>query len=226
MSEEGKGAIIFKLFEIKKQFFHDSKTIYLDAMTNCTIKLFDYIDNSKNEIFWYNSLTKEWNDEIYCQFIYNFIIVIYATEEISEEQKTTKEVVKCTARDAIPEGMKVFHELHKDPYLKKFLDRFISTNYLNNPTNVLKPFLKSILEQNNYLKDEKITDLIKRDPNSKYFLIFRDLYFSCLLCRENSNQIIRNGFMKDFTNYPILIKGMVKIYDIEKEAAIKSKKVK
>lgn len=225
MSEEGKGAIIFKLFEIKKQFFHDSKTIYLDTLTNCTIKLFDYIDNSKNEIFWYNSTTNEWNDEIYCKFIYNLIVVIYATEEIGEETIETKEVVKCTARAAVPEGMKVFHELHKDPYLKKFLDRFISTNYLHSPKNVLKPLLENILKEHNYLKDQMITDLIKTDSNSKYFLLIRDLFFSCIFLREHTDRMIKKEFISSFDNYPILIRGLVKIYDLEKATAKKSGKI-
>jgi hypothetical protein len=225
MSEEGKGAIICKLFDIKKQFFPNSQTNYLDMMIKCTIELFDSIDNSKDDTFWYNSLIKDWTDELYSEFIYNFLIVIYATEEIAEENKITKKVVKCTSRDAIPEGMKVFHELHKDPDLKKFIDRFISTDYLNKPKNVLDPFFQKILEENKYDQDVKIMDLKNRDSKSKYFLIIRDLFFSCLLLRKHLNQRIREAFMKDFVVYPILIKGMVKIYDKE-EAALKSKKVK
>jgi len=207
--------IFVKLTVIKDKLFKEKPTLHLDNFINNIFKLIEIKNNDKNVTYWFNSATDEWDKELYYQFIYAFIIVIYGSN-VGEEDITTKKMISSSlSKDAIPEGMILFHKLHEDKHLQYFLNQFINSPFFK--SNQIKDnLLKQIMSLHGYYENKEICDILKEYKQSEYFLIIRDMFISTRLQYYNEDVTLKEKFHYQYKTYPFLIKGMMVHYDNER----------
>lgn len=230
---DAQGTIFIKLLNIKETLFKEKPSLHLDNFINTIMKIIEIQSNNTNEKFWFNTTTDEWNKELYYQFTYLFIIVLYGSY-LGAEDKTTKKIMSsCSAKDAVPEGMIIFHELHKDKHLQFFLQQFINSTFFKNKNNnsnkIKENLLKNILTFNDYTDNKEINDIITKYNQSKYFLIIRDLFISTRFQFYHEDVTIQKNFKDQFKGYPLLMKGMMNHYEKERirgEILLKEKEEK
>ncbi len=205
--------IFVKLAIIKDQLFKDKSTLHIDNFMN---NIFHLIENNKNnEKYWYNITTDEFDNELYYQFIYCMIIVVYGSNVGEEDKKTKKLISSSFAKDAVGEGMIVFHKLHEDNHLQFFLTQFINSSFFKN-NQIMDNLLKQILIIKDYTNNKEINEIMTQYNQSKYFLIIRDMFISTRLQYYDADVTTRQKFHYQYKNYPLLMKGLMKHYKKEK----------